>query len=65
MTIGNLQTKSRTRFRCEGGEKVSKKKKKKKASKMNRASKKPVSVTFLIDGKELFTAVREMSVKRF
>lgn len=38
------------------------KKKKKKASKMKRASKKPVSVTFLIDGKELFT-VRKMPVE--
>lgn len=40
------------------------KNKRKQVAKMKRTSKKPVSITFSIDGKELFT-VREMSVERF
>lgn len=45
----------------KGDEKVGNKKNK-KASKMKRASKKPISVAFSIDGKELFT-VRKMPVE--
>ncbi|MCI9439332.1 MAG: hypothetical protein HFH85_19730 [Lachnospiraceae bacterium] len=41
---------------------MGKKKKKKKASKMKRTSKKPVFVTFLMDGKELVT-VREIPIE--
>lgn len=44
---------------------VKKRYKKKKALKAVRMPKKPVSITFLMDGKELFTAVRETLVERF